>query len=35
MQIARIYLFAGQVFVDGSITAAEGGRYTMTLILTK
>lgn len=26
---------AGQVFVDGSITAAEGGRYTMTLILTK
>lgn len=26
---------AGQVFVDGSITAADGGRYTMTLIITK
>lgn len=25
----------GQVFVDGTITAAEGGRYTLTLILTK
>ncbi len=26
---------AGKVFVDGSITAADGGRYTLTLILTK
>lgn len=25
----------GQVFVDGTITAADGGRYTLTLILTK
>jgi len=26
---------AGQVFVDGGITPAEGGRYTMTLIVTQ
>ncbi len=25
----------GQIFVDGTITAADGGRYTLTLILTK